>query len=447
MTTGSDIHHAKHINFAARIFIGMIAGILVGSLLRIGLFPHVAGAEQYILDGILKAGADIFITLMKMMVVPIVFVSIVCGVCSLGDPTKLGRLGLKTLLLYLLTTAIAITLGLTVANLLNVGGSHEMRTDAVFAASNIPSVKDTLLNIFPSNPVKAIADGNMLQIIVFSLMIGAGIALTGEKGKPVAQFFQSFNAVLMRLIMLLVNIAPYGVFCLLAALFAKQGFGMILTLLAYFCTVLLVLCIHVIFTNSLLLRFIANLNPWIFFKKMYPAMLFAFSTTSSNVSIPITLSTVEKKLGVNNSVASFIVPLGATVNMDGTAIMQGVATVFIAHTYGVSISLSGYILVVLTATLASIGTAGIPGGSGLIMLTMVLQQVGLPVGGIALVLGVDRFLEMVRTAVNITGDSAISCVVGKTEKELDEGIYLDPNAAEEETVDEITNSQKERGID
>jgi len=328
--------------------------------------------------------------------------------------------------LYILTTSIAITLALTIAALLSVGKGTELTISANFVIKQAPSIKDTIIDLFPVNPFEAVVEGKMLQVIVFSIFFGIAITMTGKAGNSVKQFFNALNEIVMTLIMFLMHVAPYGVFCLIASLFAEMGYSVIIHLFNYFFTVLLVLLIHLLLTNSILLKFLARLSPITFFKKIYSAMIFAFSTSSSSVSIPVVLETVEKKLGVNNSVASFIIPLGATINMDGTAIMQGVATVFIAHAYNIPIGLLGYIQVVAIATLASIGTAGVP-GVGLITLTMVLRQVGLPVEGISLIIGVDRLLDMARTAVNITGDSTISCVISRSENAFDRDIFDSPD--------------------
>lgn len=403
-------------SLAKKILLAMLLGVIVGMMLN--LSPTHELVQIYVINGILEVIGKIFIAILTMLVVPIVFVSLVCGTCHLGDIRKFGGLALKTLGLYIITTAIAITLGLIFATLFDIGGGSHLAAPIHFSTANIPSLKETLINMIPTNPFRAFVEGNMLQVIIFAILFGAAIALSGSAGKRIADIFMDLNKVVMKLITMMMNMAPYGVFCLIAGLFAKMGFGLILQLLGYFLTVLFVLFLHVILTNSILLRFFAGLNPLTFFKKMYSAMIFAFSTSSSNASIPVTLDAVENKLGVKNSVAAFVVPLGATINMDGTAIMQGVATVFIAQAYNIDIGIVGYLTVILTATLASIGTAGVP-GVGLITLTMVLKQVGLPVEGIAMIIGVDRLLDMVRTAVNITGDAAVSTVVAKSENEID----------------------------
>jgi Na+/H+-dicarboxylate symporter len=294
------------------------------------------------------------------------------------------------------------------------GAGFELTTDAVFSVEEPPSLADTLINLFPSNPIRAMAEGNMLQIIVFAGLFGLALTLAGAPGQRLLAFFRDLNDVVMKLVMLLMELAPYGVFCLITKVFAQQGFDAIVPLMAYFSVVLGVLLLHGLGTYPLLLRGLGGLSPVTFFRNMRAPLALAFSTASSNATLPVTLETVERRLGVDNSIAAFTVPLGATINMDGTAIMQGVATAFIAQAYGVEIGAAGYLMVVLTATLASIGTAGVP-GVGLIMLAMVLRQVNLPVEGIGLIIGVDRLLDMARTAVNVTGDAAVTCIVARSE--------------------------------
>ncbi len=409
----------KNPHLTSKIMLAMFLGILVGTAIK--FIPDHLALREVLSKDILKTGGDIFINILKMLVVPVVFVSIVCGSSSL-EISRLGKVGGKTLVLYLFTTALAIGLALFFANLFGIGKGAQLSTNLTYTPNNIPGVKEILVNLVPHNPFTAFAQGDMLQIIIFSLLLGIGLSVTGNKAQKVRDFFNEMNEVVMNLILLVMKVAPYGIFCLIAHLFSKMGFGFIVELLGYFSVVLFVLFIHLFVSYSLLLNLMARLNPLPFFKKMYAVMLFAFSTSSSNATLPLNLETVEKKLGVDNSIASFVVPLGATVNMDGTAIMQGVATVFIAHVYGVHIGFSGYLLVMLMATLASIGTAGVP-SVGLITLAMVLKQVNVPVEGIALIIGIDRLLDMARTAVNVTGDAVVACIVGKTEKAMDENIY------------------------
>ncbi|WP_049723210.1 dicarboxylate/amino acid:cation symporter [Gilvimarinus polysaccharolyticus] len=407
-----------------KILTAMLLGISIGLLLNLFSGREADNWVQiYLVDGLFDTVGQIFVASLKLLVVPLVFVSLVCGTAKLGNQARMGGLAIKTIGLYLLTTAIAITLAITVASLLGPGLGLNLEATGTLSMDTDLSLKQTILNIFPSNPVAAMAQGNMLQVIVFSVLLGVAIAKTGKQGEPVASFFENLNHVVLRMIMMLVQLAPYGVFCLLAKLFASMGFGVFQDLLFYFFTVAGVLVLQCLLVYPALIKLLSGLNPLIFLCKMYPVMAFGFSTASSNATLPVTLSTVEGKLGVDNKVASFTLPLGATINMDGTSIMQGVATVFIAQAYGIDVGLMGYLMVVLTATLASIGTAGVP-GVGMVTLAMVLQQAGLPVEeGIALIIGVDRLLDMVRTAVNITGDAAVTTVVAKSEQLLDEDCY------------------------
>lgn len=416
-----------------RILIAMAAGILIGSCLSIALstatLPGMMRSvlEVYLIDGLLDVVGRIFVASLKLLVVPLVFVSLICGASSLGNSSRMGPIAGKTLFFYLLTTALAVTAALSFAVVVSPGADVELAGEANFQAAQAPHLTDVLVNIFPSNPVQAMAEGKMLQIIVFALLFGLAISWAGEAGNRIAAFFHDMEAVVMKMVEILMHLAPYGVFALLAKLFATLGFVAIVDLAAYFFTVFAVLIFHALVVYSLLLKGLTGLSPYVLFSKMRPVWAFAFSTASSGATLPVTLRTVERRLGVDNSVAGFTVPLGATINMDGTAIMQGVATVFIAQVYGVDLSWFAYLTVILTATLASIGTAAVP-GVGLITLAMVLTQVGLPIEGIALIIGVDRLLDMVRTAVNVTGDSVVSLIVGSSENKFDKAVFLDAHA-------------------
>ena len=403
-----------------QILVGMAGGAVVG--LGINLAGATGPLGTFLVDGVFHVVGKVFLASLKLLVVPLVFVSIVCGTAALDDATKLGRVGGRTLGLYLLTTAIAISLAILAAVVVDPGAGFDLPTDVDYVGTPAPPLTETLIQIFPTNPVKAMAEGNMLQVLVFALLFGLAVVYAGAPGQRLLTVFQDANAVILRLVMMLIRLAPYGVFCLIATVFAVQGFGAIVPLAKYFFVVLGVLVLHCLVTYPLLLRFFAGLDPVTFFRKMRDPMALAFSTASSGATLPVTLENVERRLGADNSIAAFTVPLGATINMDGTAIMQGVATVFIAQAYGIDIGVTGYLLVVVTATLASIGTAAVP-GVGLVMLAMVLRQVGLPVEGIGLIIGVDRLLDMVRTAVNVTGDSAVACVVARGEGRLDLGVF------------------------
>ncbi len=424
-------------SLTTRIVIGMISGIALGSFLQwlmpngddlvFNLYLFELSLQNFLVDGVLEIIGQIFMASLRMLVVPLVFVSLVCGVCSLQDTTKLGRIGGKAIGLYLITTAIAISFAIFVAIIVGPGEGVGMTANTSFSSREAPSLAQVIIQMFPTNPFEAFAQGKMLQIIIFALLFGIAIALSGKAGERIASLFEDLSEVIMRLVAILMNLAPYGVFALLATLFTTVSLETFGNLIVYFLVVLFVLIGHAVITYPVILKLMTGLNPIIFLKKMRDASIFAFSTASSNATIPVTLETATKKMGVKNSIASFTVPLGATINMDGTAIMQGVATVFIAQVFSQDLTLADYVTVVLTATLASIGTAGVP-GVGLIMLAMVLDQVGLPVEGIALIIGVDRLLDMTRTAVNVTGDSMVSIIVAKSEGQFDNDMYLDEKA-------------------
>ncbi|PHR66466.1 dicarboxylate/amino acid:cation symporter [Pseudidiomarina marina] len=416
----------KKLSLTSRIVIGMFAGIAVGILLK-AIFPDNTIVEGYLTKGLFYVVGQIFISSLQMLVVPLVFVSLVVGTCSLSDPSKLGRLGGKAVGLYLITTAIAITFAIAMGVIVQPGTGIELATDATYEPTQAPSLAQVIIDLFPTNPFNAFANGNMLQIIVFALLFGIAMALVGKPGERIKTLFDDFNDVIMKLVIILMNIAPYGVFALMAKLFSETSFETIFSLGKYFLLVLFVLIVHALVTYPIILKGLSGMNPIIFLRKLREVQIFGFSTASSNATMPVTLETVTKRLGVHNSVGSFTVPLGATINMDGTAIMQGVATVFIAQVYLVDLTIADYLMVVLTATLASVGTAGVP-GVGMIMLAMVLGQVGLPVEGIGLIIGVDRLLDMTRTAVNVTGDAMVSVIVAKSEGALDEDVFNDAKA-------------------
>ncbi len=415
-------------SLTVRILIAMGAGLGVGILLNLAsqqqwLDSAIIGwVDEFVIVGVFDAVGRIFVASLKLLVVPLVFVSLVCGASSLGGNSRMGAMAAKTLCLYMLTTALAISIALLLGSLIRPGDGIGLGEASTFAAKTAPSLKDVVVNIFPSNPIQAMAEGNMLQVIVFSLLMGIAIAQCGDSGSRVKAWFEDMNDIVMKMVSILMELAPYGVFCLLAKLFAGLGASAIIELSLYFFTVVLALALHCFGVYSLILKSLTRIDPLAFFRHLRPLMMFAFSTSSSNATLPITLRTAEEKLGVDNRIASFTVPLGATINMDGTAIMQGVATAFIAQAYQVDIGLSGYLMVVLTATLASVGTAGVP-GVGLITLAMVLQQVNLPVEGIALIIGVDRLLDMLRTAVNVSGDSMVTLTVAKSEGLWDQDTF------------------------
>ena len=415
-------------SLTSRIVLAMTAGILGGALIKVLHDYSLLGSTgdfifyDLLANGVFDIIGQIFISSLRLVIVPLVFFSLVCGVVSITSTSQIGRITLKTLGLYLLTTAVAISTALFFALIFQPGLGADLSLPQEFNPSIPPSLKEVVVNIFPTNPIAAMAEGNMLQIIVFSLLFGVALKAVGENGKPLQLTFERLNAVILKLVTMLIELAPYGVFSLLLTLFAVQGIGVIGDLAKYFFLLVFVLIFHGIVTYGLFLSLLAKLNPITFFSKLRSLAIFAFSTSSSSATMPITLQTVRTKLGVRPSIGSFTVPLGATVNMDGTAIMQGIATVFIAQAYNMDLTTMDYLMVILTATLASIGTAGVP-GVGLIMLAMVLEQVGLPVEGIALIIGVDRLLDMTRTAVNVCGDAMVSCVVAKSEGEFDKEVF------------------------
>jgi len=402
------------------LMLGAAAGIALHTMERLG---EAGGwVRAVVTDGLLHIAGQAFLAGLMVLVVPLVFVSLVCGTAALDDIRRLGRVGLKTLGLYLFTTALAVSLALGAALVVRPGEGFDLGGAEEYTPREAPSLVQVVIDLFPRNPIQAMAEGHMLQIIVCAILFGVSMSLAGDAGRRLLGVFEDVNTVIMRLVRIVMEIAPFGVFALVARTFATQGFDAVGPLAMYFSLVLAVLVVHALAVYPLLLKSLSGLSPLTFLRKIREAQLFAFSTASSSATLPVTLRVAREGLGVKPSVGSFTLPLGATINMDGTAIMQGVATVFIAQAYGIGLTATDCLMVVVTATLASIGTAGVP-GVGMVMLAMVLNQVGLPVEGIALILGVDRLLDMVRTAVNITGDSAVTCIVAKSEGELDEAVF------------------------
>lgn len=475
----------KKLSLTAKILIGMFAGIALGSVLNSTVSENVM-VETYLVEGLFAVIGTIFINALKMLVVPLVLVSLICGTAALDDARRVGTVGAKAVGLYLVTTAVAITLSLCLALLVNPGKGidpdkfiqkeapekseveiqvdeleeeltavklviNEVATNQLqvvppfqledeadeeeegvaFEPGKAPPLKEVIINLFPSNPFQAMAQGNMLQIIVFAVLFGIALTMSGERGQRVLGTFQDLNEVVMKLVLILIELAPYGVFCLVSRTFATQGFDAIWPLAKYFFLVVGVLIVHASLTYPLMLKLLTGLSPITFLKKMREAQIFAFSTASSNATIPVTLETAERDLGVKNSISSFTVPLGATINMDGTAIMQGAATIFIAQAYGFPLTFGDLMTVIMTATLASVGTAGVP-SAGLIMLSIVLIQIGLPVDAIAIIWGIDRLLDMLRTSVNITGDAMVTTIVGTWEGQIDKETFYNPNSSSEE---------------
>ena len=415
-------------NLTLQVIIAMLAGITVGLLLNIsGLNSTGSFVNEYIVNGLFQGIGKLFINALKMLVVPLVLFSLICGVCGIGNLSILGRVGMKSFLLYILTTAIAVATAILFATTTGIGQGMQASATASFSAKEAPALIDVLTNMIPTNPFAAMANGEMLQVIFFAILLGVSILMVGRKAKSLIEGAELANEVMMKMVSIVMAAAPYAVFALIAKAMAELGFDLLSVLAGYVLVLIAALMFHLFGTLMVLLKLLSGLSPMRFIRKMRNVQVFAFSTSSSNATIPVTIRTVTERLGVNNSVASFTVPFGATINMDGTAIMQGVATVFIANVYAVHLGLTDYLVVIAMAVLASIGTAGVP-GVGLIMLSMVFVQVGLPVEGIGLILGVDRLLDMIRTAVNVSGDSVVSVIVAKSEGKLNETIYNDPMA-------------------
>ena len=403
-----------HIGLTGSILIALGLGLLCGVIFHY-LVPAGTVRDDVFVNGIFYVVGQGFIRLMQMLVVPLVFCSIVCGASSIGDTKTLGTIGLKTLAFYLCTTALAVTVALSIGNLINPGRGVDMSsmvasdTSTLSGSANTDvSFTDTLLNIIPKNPVQALASGDMLAIIFFALFVGIILSTMGRKVEVVHRFFEQFNDIMMKMTSMVMYVAPIGVFCLLARTFANIGFDAFLPMVKYMLGVLLALAVQCLVVYMVLLTVFARINPMKFLKKFVSVMMFAFSTATSNATIP----------------------LGATINMDGTSIMQGVAVVFTAQLFGVQLGPVEYATVIATATLASIGTAGVP-SVGLITLSMVFNSVGLPLEGIALIMGIDRILDMTRTAVNITGDAVCTTIVAKRAGRMDTDVFNDPDAGRE----------------
>jgi Na+/H+-dicarboxylate symporter len=409
----------RKIGLTGWILIGMALGIAVGLI-------QYAFVSEAINDRIVNSVYDpigrLFLNGIRLLVVPLVLVSLTLGTAAIGDLRKLGRIGGKTLSIYLATTAIAITIGFSLATIVSPGRGLSIEVEQGFEAAASPPVADILVDIVPVNPFAAMVEGSMLQIIFFAILSGLAIAAVRDRSEPLVRVLEAADAVVQKMVGFIMLFAPIGVFGLLAKVIVSEGLGIFLPLLRYMFCILGSLGIHGFITYSILLILLARLNPLTFYRNVYPAMVFGFSTSSSNATLPVTMSVAEHRLGTNESVHAFTLPLGATINMDGTAIMQGVATVFIANVYGIDLTVYDFLRVVLMATLASIGAAGVP-SVGLITLSMVLTEIGLPLEGVGIILGVDRILDMTRTMFNIVGDLMTTVVVAKSEGEFDEELF------------------------
>lgn len=422
----------KKLGLTTKIFIALIVGAICGVLLHYYV-PAGNFKDKFLVEGLFYVIGNGFLRLMQMLVVPLVFCSLVCGAAAIGDTKTLGKVGIKTVGFYLVTTALAISVALSIGKLMNPGIGLDMsaiqKGEATVAQKT--GLADTILNMIPTNPITGLAEGNMLQIILFAILVGIIIAKLGEKADSVHKFFSQFNDIMMEMTMMVMKIAPYGVFCLIAKTFSNIGFNAFVPMLKYMVAVFIALAMQCFLVYMGLLKGFTGLSPVKFIKKFSPVMGFAFSTSSSNSTIPLSIETLTNKIGVSKKISSFTIPLGATINMDGTAIMQGVAVIFVAQAFGINLEFMDYLTVIATATLASIGTAGVP-GVGLITLSMVFTSVGLPVEGIALIMGIDRILDMTRTAVNITGDAVCTTIVAYQNNDFDKEIFNDDKEYEEE---------------
>ena len=411
----------KKRTLTSKILIGLLLGFVFGLILK--QVPEGFIKNTVLLDGALKIIGNGFTSAIKMMVVPLVFVSLVCGTSSMGDVKRLGRIGGKTMLFYLGTTAIAIIISLVLGSTLKPGVGLDMSgiVSGEVAIGESKSLVDIILNIIPTNPIASLANGEMLQVIFFAMLLGIAMSIVGKKAEPVRVIFESANEICMKMVNLIMLFAPYGVFALVCNTFATVGTDAIFALVKYISIVLLGLLIHVTVVYGGLFKMITRQKIKPFINKFTRVAAITFSTASSNASVPASLEIMEE-LGVSKSVRSFTIPMGATINMDGTAIMQGIAALFIAQIYQVDLGMNDMITIVLTATLASIGTAGVP-GVGMIMLSMVLQSVGLPLEGIGLIMGVERIIDMFRTSVYVMGDNICTLIIANSEKEIDLEVY------------------------
>jgi Na+/H+-dicarboxylate symporter len=403
-------------SFTKKIIVAMILGIITGVFLNI--FSYDTSLDNFIVINFFNIVSDLFISALKLVIIPLIFFSIVCGIISLSDDTSLSRLGIKTLSLYLFTTIIAISLGLLFSSFIDYEPILLSNLETNVSIDNIK----TESNIFPTNIFQSLSDGNIIHLLIFSVLIGIAASKVKDNAKTFINYFHEFNTVINELVKIIISFTPIAVYCILSKTFATQGLETLTPLIGYFFTVVFVLIIHFFITFSLLLKTFTNLNPKQFFINIKEVIVFTFSTSSSSASIPFTLKAATEKCGINKSISSFTIPLGATINMDGTAIMQGCATFFLASLYGIDLGMNEILTIVVTATIASIGTAGIP-SAGIIMLTVIFTQIGIPLEGITLLLGVDRLLDMMRTSINVSGDLCISCIVASSENRIDETIY------------------------
>ena len=409
-------------NLTRNILLGMFAGFVVGAFFYYTNF-FSDQATLFVEKYIFVLGSTIFINLLKMLIVPLIFFSLVSGISSLNNLSSLGKITSKTIALYLATTAIAVSLSLFIGTIFKPGSDYSSSISV--APESLPQsqgVFETIVNIFPSNILEAMANNEMLAVVFFSILFGLALSKTNHLTDNLSNSFEKLNTVFMQLVITVISFAPIGVFCLIGKFVIVDGLDVFQEAFKYVVLLIAVLIIHAFVTYTVILKLFTTISIKRFFVKMKDVAIFAFSTSSSAATIPVTLKTVQDELGVNKNVASFVVPVGATINMDGTAIMQGMATVFIAQMSGIDLTLIQYVQVVLLAVVASIGAAAVP-SAGTITLVLILQQFGLPLEAIGIILAVDRILDMLRTSVNVTGDAAVSCIVAESEGMLDKNIF------------------------
>ena len=408
-------------NLTRNILLGMLVGFVLGAILYYSNFLPLR-LKEFIEIYVFNLGSSIFVNLLKLHIVPLVFFSLVSGISSLTNMTSLGNITLKTVSLYLSTTAIAVTLSLIIGSIFKPGSGYSSNISPPDKLPQGQGIYETILDIFPSNIIEAMANNQMLAVVFFSILFGLALNKTNHLTNNFSESFEKLNTVFMQLVIMIISFAPIGVFCLIGKFVIADGLDIFQEAFKYVTLLILVLFIHAFVTYSLILKIFTNLSLLTFFKKMREVAIFAFSTSSSAATIPVTLKTVQDNLGVNKNVASFVIPVGATINMDGTAIMQGMATIFIAQMSGIDLTLIQYVQVVILAVVTSIGTAAVP-SAGTITLVIILQQFGLPLEAIGIILAVDRILDMLRTSVNVTGDAAVACIVANSEGLLDKNIY------------------------
>ena len=421
-------------NLANKVLLSLGLGILIGLAINVSGLGAVSWVDTYIVNGIFHVAGKLFFNALQMLVVPLVLFSLIPGIVGIGDIRLLGKVGTKALALYIGTTAIAISVGIGLAAAAGIGSGLDIATDQTFEGKQAAkSTVEIIIGIVPKNIIAAMGNGEMLAIIFFAIFFGIALLIKQKESAALISIIEQLNKIFMQMVEMVMVFAPYAVFCLVGKAIAELGIDLVIRLSGYFIIVMAALLIHAFVTQMLIFKVFTGLNVGMFIKKIRAAQIFAFSTSSSGATIPVTMRTMQERFGVDRAVSSFTVPFGATINMDGTAIMQGVATVFIANLYGIELGLAGYVTIVLTAVLASIGTAAVP-AVGLVMLTLVFEQVGLPIEAIGIIMGVDRIVDMTRTAVNVTGDAVVTSVVAKSEGKMDLAIYNDPDVGE---VDEL----------